>query len=772
MNQANMLPRGWAYFAIRSALAVIPCLFHATYVRAEEGCRYPDNCNVIWSTPSQNSFGSMPLGNGDIGLNLWVEENGDLLFYISKTDAWSELHRLLKLGRIRVRFSPNPFIEGRPFRQELKPGRGEVEIHAGEGDSAVATKIWVDANQPVIQLETTSNTPFDLQVSLENWRTEPREIVGTEAHSFYGMQGSAGPVESADTILPPQDDRLMWYHRNTTSPWSEIMRDQFLEEAIALGNDPLLHRTFGGAVKGAGLTAVNSTTLASRQSSPTHTVSIYALTDQTDTAERWVSRLTRLIESVDALPLEKAYAAHLEWWSSYWNRSRLRVWASGEAAQAASIVSRGHTLQRFVNACGGRGAFPIKFNGSIFTVDAVVRDRQGNTESFNADYRLWGGPFWFQNMRLIYWPMLASGDLDLMMPLFNMYLDTLPLARIRNQRYFGHGGAYFPETMSFWGTYSPDNYGDHSQGQHPSYVKNRYIKYHYLAAIELLAMMLDYHAYTQDRTFLRDKLLPLAAEVIDFYDLRYPRDERQRLRLEPAQVLETYHEPAVNPLPDIAALKWVLDALLRLPEDPDRALPRERWTRFRSEIPPLPSTVDSDGSIHLLPAETYGKRSNSENPELYAVFPFRIYGVGKPDLDIALRTYHKRHKKAHRCWHQDDVQAAFLGLAGETAEQLVSRFSQTDPASRFPAFWAAGNDWIPNQCHGGNGMMALQTMLLQAEGTKILLFPAWPKHWNVEFKLNAPYNTTVECSYQDGEVQWLKVTPADRKRDVTVLAPS
>jgi len=32
----------------------------------------------------------MPLGNGDIGLNVWTEPGGDLLFYISKTDAWGD----------------------------------------------------------------------------------------------------------------------------------------------------------------------------------------------------------------------------------------------------------------------------------------------------------------------------------------------------------------------------------------------------------------------------------------------------------------------------------------------------------------------------------------------------------------------------------------------------------------------------------------------------------------------------------------------------------
>ncbi|MHC1767151.1 MAG: DUF5703 domain-containing protein [Verrucomicrobiia bacterium] len=49
-----------------------------------------DAYNVVWTTPSKDSSGSMPLGNGEVGVNLWVEPDGDLLFYIARTDAWDE----------------------------------------------------------------------------------------------------------------------------------------------------------------------------------------------------------------------------------------------------------------------------------------------------------------------------------------------------------------------------------------------------------------------------------------------------------------------------------------------------------------------------------------------------------------------------------------------------------------------------------------------------------------------------------------------------------
>ncbi len=80
-------------------------------------------CNVIWDSPSENSHGSMPLGNGDVGINAWVEPGGDLVFYVSKTDAWDENGRLCKIGRARVGFDP-PLPIGERFRQELKLREG------------------------------------------------------------------------------------------------------------------------------------------------------------------------------------------------------------------------------------------------------------------------------------------------------------------------------------------------------------------------------------------------------------------------------------------------------------------------------------------------------------------------------------------------------------------------------------------------------------------------------------------------------------------------
>ncbi len=100
---------------------------------------------------------------------------------------------------------------------------------------------------------------------------------------------------------------------------------------------------------------------------------------------------------------------------------------------------------------------------------------------------------------------------------------------------------------------------------------------------------------------------------------------------------------------------------------------------------------------------------------------------------------------------------------------VVGRAKNKHAGSRFPAFWGPNFDWIPDQDHGGNLMRALQAMLLQADDGKILLLPAWPKQWDVEFKLHAPQQTIVEGAFRDGKLEQLNVSPESRRTDVIVM---
>ena len=364
--------------------------------------------------------------------------------------------------------------------------------------------------------------------------------------------------------------------------------------------------------------------------------------------------------------------------------------------------------------------------------------------------------------------MLMSGDFEVMKPFFDLYMKVLPARKLATRNYYGHDGAFFPETMSIWGNYADQGdlgYGVNRAGKPDGLTDNTYVRRYWQGGLEIMVMMLDYYDLTQDAAFRDQTLLPFAREVITFFDQHWQRGADGKIRFDPAQSLETWHT-AKNPLPEIAGLRFVIPRLLALPA---AGTDQAAWRKTLADLPPVPIRTEN-GKTRLMPAETFGAKANVENPELYAVFPYRLYtlAAGKDFLTIGKATYAARLHRDNFCWRQDPIQAALLGLGDEAARDVAARASAVEPGFRFPAMWAAGSDWMPDQDHVGVMMSALQRMLAQYEGDKIMLLPAWPKDWDVDFKLHAPKQTTVECELKGGKIVKLKVTPESRRNDVVI----
>ncbi|MDR2468921.1 MAG: DUF5703 domain-containing protein, partial [Tannerella sp.] len=56
--------------------------------------------NVVWNSPGKDATGSMPIGNGDLGANVYAVQNGDLYLLLGKTDAFDRSGNVLKTGRV------------------------------------------------------------------------------------------------------------------------------------------------------------------------------------------------------------------------------------------------------------------------------------------------------------------------------------------------------------------------------------------------------------------------------------------------------------------------------------------------------------------------------------------------------------------------------------------------------------------------------------------------------------------------------------------------
>ena len=76
---------------------------------------------------------------------------------------------------------------------------------------------------------------------------------------------------------------------------------------------------------------------------------------------------------------------------------------------------------------------------------------------------------------------------------------------------------------------------------------------------------------------------------------------------------------------------------------------------------------------------------------------------------------------------------------------------------------------MPDTDHGANILTQLQYMVMQVDGETIYLLPAFPKAWDVEFKLHADKDTVVEAVYRGGKLERCTVTPPERAKDVVVV---
>jgi len=725
---------------------------------------YTNKYNIIHDHLGESIKDSMLLGNGDIGINAWVEEDGDILFQIGKTDSWDENMRLLKLGIVRVSITPNPFVKATQFIQELVLENGELTICVGKDDNEIKFRLWVDANYPAIRLEANSKSEFVIRATFETWRNKKRTLSkGELSHSdVYNYTIYAGDVDGempevpqtiaySDSLSSKIECGVAWYHYNQTSSYPITMKLQNLESVMEKCSDPLLNKIFGGVLTGENCIKVDDYSIQTATPNINCRLNVYALTMQVSKVEDWEEKMLKVIDEDKKISSDKKLNQHYLWWENFWNRSFIDVSGKKELYK----LTRGYILQRYMVACSGRGSNALKFNGSIFTMNTEV----------DKDYRRWGGAYWFQNQRLIYWPLISSGDYDMMLPFFNMYLEALPLAKERTKLYYGHEGVFFPETMTFFGTYANSDYGWNRVNTPNHIAKNTYIRYYWQGGIELSLMMIDYYTHTLDKQFLQNTALPIINEVIKFYDFHYPKDSRNIIHFIPAASLETWHE-AENPLPEIAGLKKLFSKLVELPSELVGETFQNKCNEISNQLPEIPKAIVDGEEVLVAGEKLMGDIKNTENPELYAIFPYRIYAVEKEDLEMAKNTYEKRRIKSNKCWRQDDIQAAYLGLSDIASEFVLDRLTNYNEEYAFPAIWGPHFDEIPDLDHGGVGQMALQSMILQSDGEKIILLPAWPKNWDVEFKLNAPFNTIVEGKIEDGRLSHLSVVPEKRMKDV------
>ena len=384
--------------------------------------------------------------------------------------------------------------------------------------------------------------------------------------------------------------------------------------------------------------------------------------------------------------------------------------------------------------------------------------------------------------------MLALGDVEEMRVVLDYAADMLPLNRARSQLLLGFDSASWTEISDVFGLYQGAEYGcsasDHPPG-FPAFFENGdagWTRYDFGGnglGLEAGLMAVTFCWHSALDAAACGAYLPIATLALDFFDRFYNTSADGRLLLFPTQVLETYwcgpwpdySQCPRNDLPQLAGLAALTRAVLQLPAPLLPDAQRARYAALRARLPALPRTPDG---LRYAPAESFSwGPANSEMPELFGTWPFRLETAGRAavdasvGLDVAAATWFAVPlNQANSGWAYGSIAAASLGLAEQALDMAAGRVDAVGAGYRWPAFAFGGNDWAPQADHFAVLETTLVAMLVQGgedgPNASVVLLPAWPCGLDVSFKLWGALNTSVEVAFANGTLVALDVQPPAR----------
>lgn len=737
-----------------------------------------ENYDIVWTTPSQDSWDSMPLsGASGAGATVWVQD-GALWLYLGHSDAFDESGNNLKLGCLRL--TPQGVDLGSTsFAQTLRFADNTILIT----DSGVSVELWFAEQDLMIALSTDAPTSWMLEAGVWRDRVYPR------VNADRGYEMSLTP----DRVVADRSGIAVSHHNDDHA-------DMRLERAPLHGLTAESLPDFAGHLVSGFAIGVNGGLVAAPAPRPISwqnwTGTAWGATTSTDTTHRVAVALRS--EPVDAVGQWRADAARatdvdecarrkevaLSRWRDWWSRSSIVINPGAGEDDPAWLVGRNYQVFRGMLAANQGARIPPMFNGGIFTSDFFPGRITGNASNLDAvsaaggettpDFRSWFFcVFMSQNQRWMAWPAVAAGDADLISTYLNYYRDRQGVAAAR-ARGLGAEGNVYPEPMDLWGLCCVDPAPDGLSAR-------PHLRFHFSMMLEAAWIALQ----ARDRLGLdlTEHWEWMTGAVI-FYDTYYRAerlrrtgselDASGRLEIYPANAMETY-QGATNPLDVVVGLHHVTRALLSEPAL--AADVHDRLGGIAERLPEIPLT-EREGRTVIAAAESWERVQNPwELPETQALWPWRIAGLAAPGTeDLAAATWDTAdpdrlsRQYVDYSWQPTLVNLAALGRTSEAEHAAVKKLANLEaPQARFPAYFGPGHDWVPDHNWGGSGMTGLQEMLLIAEpgDTGALhLFPAWPARWDVDFTLHAPGRTTVSGSLRDGRLVDLEVSPASRTADI------
>jgi hypothetical protein len=497
----------------------------------------------------------------------------------------------------------------------------------------------------------------------------------------------------------------------------------------------------------------------------------------TDTASKTAARLI----GNDADVAEPALLNQQDhWWGSFWAHSGVVEMdsADGNAAYLENL----RTLYLYEEAASEkRGTYSGNQAGDADMFE-WSQDRQTWTPS----------SFWLWNMRAEISANMSSGNYQLNLPIFDMYIKDLSnIETWTKQQMGGLPGACVPEVMRFNG-----NGGDPGVGQNAACSEPGSPNWNALditSGPELSVYMWQQYQATGDLDFLKNAF-PFMEATAQFL-LAYQQVGTDGLLHANANAHET--QWAVNdPTTDIVADQTLFPIIAQVAglvgDKPSKDPLLAQFAKAEAEIPPYPRTDDATLTQLLNPdytqAETQAadatgtdmiaisyqpaaSRQNFENIELEPLWPWDQVSDQDSNLfALEQRSYTSRLNRGGNDWSYDAVDAARLEQPSQVESNLISLTENHQVYPNGFADLGSTVDYQPYMEQSAGVASAVDEALAQDYDGIIRFAPAWPSDWDVSGSVYIQHKDKVDVQVEGGQLVTAAIQAGTSGR-LTVKSP-
>ncbi len=385
--------------------------------------------DLVFDKPATRSEEGLPIGNGRMGSLVWTTPSA-LKLQINRVDVHAMDSATVSFPRADTDYGSvcgyvdinvvdageDVFTPG-SFRQHLSLYDALMTAQ-GKGLAARALA-WPNGDVMAVEIDDQRAQPAAINIDLRMLRHQVQYERGRNyelARNHTAMFRTA--AHAATSVLGVQDGRITLAQ--------QFREGNFYDSsavAIAVLGRPSRARYLNqstvqlSAAAGKGRFTILIASAASQN--PAQDPATLAL-DQLKAAA---------LKGFDGLRKETA-----DWWSDFWARGF--VYMHSDSGQA-DFVEANYNYFLYLMGSSSRGNFPPRFGGMLWFTD--------------GDLSRWGSQYWWANTYAYYSNLMPANRLELMDPLFKMYLNMHDAAALAARQQWGTQGIWIPETTFFNG---------------------------------------------------------------------------------------------------------------------------------------------------------------------------------------------------------------------------------------------------------------------------------------------------------------------------------